>query len=293
MSVVGSWPASRPAGAAPAGLRPSSRRSSTTVNAAVRTAIRTHHTTLTQFCCQPGRDKIDSIPSCGHVVAPADLRRRRRHPRRLHRARRYPGHPRFAALFRADGRAVRRLRAAGRAELLGPCRLRPQPAAGSRLPRLLVMALLFAVAFRVPLAVPPVGDDNDMVRYMYDGRLQRLGYNPFAVIPSDPAVAGTHTDETRLMPSRNAQTPYPAAAQLFFRLVVTIREYVARDEGRDGRVRSADDRGARSRGCGRHEAIAVAGAALRVEPAGDPRGRAQRPRRRARARCGSRSRRGC
>ena len=86
------------------------------------------------------------------------------------------------------------------------------------------MALLFAVAFRGALAFQPIGNDNDMVRYMYDGRLQRLGYNPFAVIPSDPAVAGTHTDETRLMPSRNAQTPYPAAAQLFFRLVVTIRD---------------------------------------------------------------------
>jgi hypothetical protein len=74
------------------------------------------------------------------------------------------------------------------------------------------------------MAFQPIGTDNDMVRYVYDGRLQRLGYNPFSVIPSDPAVAGTHTDETRLMPSRNAQTPYPAAAQLFFRLVVTIHD---------------------------------------------------------------------
>ena len=90
--------------------------------------------------------------------------------------------------------------------------------------RLLTLALVFAVAFRVPLAVGPVGYDSDMVRYIYDGRLQRLGYNPFTVVPSDRAVAGTHTELTRLMPSRNAQTPYPAAAQLFFRLVVTIHE---------------------------------------------------------------------
>ena len=92
------------------------------------------------------------------------------------------------------------------------------------LPRLFVTALLFAVAFRVPLAIPSVRPDNDMVRYVYDGRLQRLGYNPFTVIPSDPAVAATHTDETRRMPSIKAQTPYPAAAQLFFRLVVTIHD---------------------------------------------------------------------
>ena len=106
-------------------------------------------------------------------------------------------------------------------ELLGPS-APAVPARGRGLPRLLIAALLFALAFRGALAFQPIGTDNDMVRYMYDGRLQRLGYNPFAVIPSDPAVAGTHTDETRLMPSRNAQTPYPAAAQLFFRLVVTI-----------------------------------------------------------------------
>jgi alpha-1,6-mannosyltransferase len=98
------------------------------------------------------------------------------------------------------------------------------PADRGRLPPLLITALLFAVAFRLPLTFQPVGTDNDMVRYIYDGRLQRRGYNPFSVIPSDPAVAATHTDETRLMPSRNARTPYPAAAQLFFRLVVTIRE---------------------------------------------------------------------
>lgn len=95
---------------------------------------------------------------------------------------------------------------------------------GTSISRLLKIALLLAVAFRVPLGAPRVGADNDMVRYMYDGRLQRLGFNPFEVVPADPAVAWTHTDETRRMPSIRARTPYPAAAQLFFRLVVTIRE---------------------------------------------------------------------
>jgi hypothetical protein len=92
------------------------------------------------------------------------------------------------------------------------------------LPKLLLTALLLAVAFRVPPAVAPVGADNDMVRYMYDGRLQRLGYNPFLVVPADPEFASTHTEITRKMPSIRARTPYPAAAQLFFRAVVTIRE---------------------------------------------------------------------
>jgi hypothetical protein len=90
--------------------------------------------------------------------------------------------------------------------------------------RLLLTAFLFAIAFRVPLAIAPVGRDSDMVRYIWDGRVQRLGYNPYLVVPADPTVAHTHTDETRLMPSRNASTPYPPGAQLFFRLVVTFSE---------------------------------------------------------------------
>ena len=90
--------------------------------------------------------------------------------------------------------------------------------------RLLHLALLFAVLFRIPLAAAPVGADNDMVRYLYDGRVQRLGLNPFTIVPADPALAWTHTDETRRMPSIRSRTPYPAVAQLFFRLVATVRE---------------------------------------------------------------------
>jgi hypothetical protein len=90
--------------------------------------------------------------------------------------------------------------------------------------RLLLLAFAFAVAFRIPLAVSPVGPDNDMIRYLWDGRVQMLGYNPYLVVPADPAMAATHTDETRAMPSRRWRTPYPPAAQLFFRLVVSLRD---------------------------------------------------------------------
>jgi hypothetical protein len=86
------------------------------------------------------------------------------------------------------------------------------------------VALLMAVAFRVPLAIAPVGNDNDMIRYIWDGRVQRLGYNPYAVVPSDPAVAHTHIESTRAMPSARARTPYPPAAQLFFRMVTSVSE---------------------------------------------------------------------
>ena len=90
--------------------------------------------------------------------------------------------------------------------------------------RALTIAFLFAVAFRVPLAVAPVGPDSDMVRYVWDGRVQHFGYNPYKVVPADAAVAHTHTAETRQMPSLRWRTPYPPAAQLFFRAVVGVHD---------------------------------------------------------------------
>jgi alpha-1,6-mannosyltransferase len=90
--------------------------------------------------------------------------------------------------------------------------------------RLLFASFALAVAMRIPMAVAPVGPDSDMVRYLWDGRVQLLGYNPYRVVPADPSMAHTHTDQTSRMPSRRDRTPYPPAAQLFFRLVVTISD---------------------------------------------------------------------
>ena len=89
---------------------------------------------------------------------------------------------------------------------------------------LFLSALAFAVLFRAPIAVAPVSPDNDMIRYLWDGRIQRLGINPYAVLPSDPQLQWTHTDETRNMPSARHRTPYPPAAQLFFRFVVGLHD---------------------------------------------------------------------
>ena len=74
-------------------------------------------------------------------------------------------------------------------------------------PRLLTSAFLLALAFRAPLVAPPVGPDSDMERYLWDGRLQILGYNPYAMVPADPALAALHTEETRAMPSIRTRTP--------------------------------------------------------------------------------------
>ena len=56
--------------------------------------------------------------------------------------------------------------------------------------------------------------------------MQRLGYNPYIVVPSDPALAGLHTPETRTLNNPDLPSPYPAGAELFFRAVTAIHESV-------------------------------------------------------------------
>jgi alpha-1,6-mannosyltransferase len=85
-------------------------------------------------------------------------------------------------------------------------------------------ALAFAFAFRVPLAVLPVGADSDIVRYVWDGRVQHLGLNPYLVVPANPALTHTHTAETWQMPSRRWRTSYPPGSQLFFRAVTAVHD---------------------------------------------------------------------
>src|SRR5207247_8188895 len=68
------------------------------------------------------------------------------------------------------------------------------------------------------------GLDDDSHRYVWDGRVQRFGYDPYVVVPSDPALAGLHTSETRTLNNPEVPSPYPAGAQLFFRVVTAIHE---------------------------------------------------------------------
>jgi hypothetical protein len=86
--------------------------------------------------------------------------------------------------------------------------------------------LVLAALWRIPLVMMPPGPDDDVHRYLWDGRVQRLGYNPYSVIPADPALAELHTPETRGLNNPEVPSPYPAGAQLFFRAVTAIHESI-------------------------------------------------------------------
>src|SRR5438067_13902845 len=90
--------------------------------------------------------------------------------------------------------------------------------------RVVVIGLLLAAVWHIEFLRMPPGADDDIHRYVWDGRLQRLGYNPYIVVPSDPALAGLHTPETRTLNNPDLPSPYPAGAQLFFRAVTAIQE---------------------------------------------------------------------
>src|SRR5215469_6077938 len=90
--------------------------------------------------------------------------------------------------------------------------------------RVVIIGLLLAAVWHIEFLRVPSGADEDIHRYVWDGRLQRLGYNPYLVVPSDPAAKGLHTPETRNLNNPDLPSPYPAGAQLFFRVVTAIRE---------------------------------------------------------------------
>lgn len=90
--------------------------------------------------------------------------------------------------------------------------------------RVIIIGLAVAALWHLPFLLMPAGTDDDVHRYVWDGRLQRLGYNPYVVVPNDPAFGALHTDETRNLNNPEVTSPYPAGAQLFFRAVTAIHE---------------------------------------------------------------------
>jgi hypothetical protein len=87
-----------------------------------------------------------------------------------------------------------------------------------------VIGLLLAALWHLPFLRMPPGPDDDIHRYVWDGRVQRLGYDPYRVVPGDPAFSALHTSETRTLNNPDVPSPYPAGAELFFRAVTAIHE---------------------------------------------------------------------
>src|SRR5204863_9445462 len=90
--------------------------------------------------------------------------------------------------------------------------------------RVVILGLVLAAVWHIEFLRLPPGADDDIHRYVWDGRLQRLGYNPYIVVPSYPVLARLHPPEYRTLNNPDLPSPYPAGAQLFFRAVIAIQE---------------------------------------------------------------------
>jgi hypothetical protein len=90
----------------------------------------------------------------------------------------------------------------------------------------IVVGLVLVALGQILFLRMPAGPDDDIHRYLWDGRIQRLGYNPYLVIPNDSALGALHTAETRTLNHPDLPSPYPPGAELFFRAVTAIHESV-------------------------------------------------------------------
>ena len=92
--------------------------------------------------------------------------------------------------------------------------------------RCVMIILVAAVAMRVPFALAAPYLSSDIYRYIWDGRVQAHGINPYRYVPAAPELA-TLRDQL-IYPNINradyAPTIYPPAAQILFLLSTRISE---------------------------------------------------------------------
>jgi hypothetical protein len=78
------------------------------------------------------------------------------------------------------------------------------------------IVLLVAMALRLPLIPSPPFLSTDIYRYVWDGRVQHAGINPYRYLPVDPALQSLRDDFVypRINRAEYAPTIYPPAAQI-------------------------------------------------------------------------------
>lgn len=93
---------------------------------------------------------------------------------------------------------------------------------------LLVLGLIFAALFRLSILFSPPYLSDDIYRYIWDGRVQFAGINPYRYIPADESLAELRDEQ--IYPNINrrdyAHTMYPPVAEAAFLLITRFSESV-------------------------------------------------------------------
>ncbi len=92
--------------------------------------------------------------------------------------------------------------------------------------RELAMILSASVLLRVPVLLAPPYLSTDIYRYVWDGRVEAAGINPYRYIPVDPHLERLRDPQIFPRINRNnyAPTIYPPAAEAIFLLVTRVSQ---------------------------------------------------------------------
>lgn len=90
------------------------------------------------------------------------------------------------------------------------------------------LIVAFAILFRLAILLSPPYLSDDIYRYIWDGRVQAAGINPYRYVPAAPELA--HLRDNDIYPEINrrdhAHTIYPPVAQVLFLLTTRVSESV-------------------------------------------------------------------
>jgi len=93
---------------------------------------------------------------------------------------------------------------------------------------LLLLGLIFAALFRLSIIFFPPYLSDDVYRYIWDGRVQFAGINPYRYIPADESLVELRDE--KIYPNINrrdyAHTMYPPVAEVSFLLITRFSESV-------------------------------------------------------------------
>ena len=91
-----------------------------------------------------------------------------------------------------------------------------------------LIVIIFAAVFRLGIVFAPPYLSDDIYRYVWDGRVQAAGINPYRYVPSAPELA--HLRDAQIYPKINrreyAHTIYPPLAESIFLVTTRISESV-------------------------------------------------------------------
>jgi hypothetical protein len=93
---------------------------------------------------------------------------------------------------------------------------------------IVLITIVFAVIFRLSIIFAPPYLSDDIYRYIWDGRVQAAGINPYRYVPAAPELVQLRDDDIYPKINRReyAHTIYPPVAQLVFLLTTRISETV-------------------------------------------------------------------